>query len=188
MSNIKERLERIIPKILSDEFIQSRGLGNEIGFYVFDYEPQYELLVRDYIQHIKRELNYPGSDRQIIEYDLFNILLDIARDKKILEKIPEMEKKKGRQKLFEAVINAAGPDAYIAKMNQNRRTGDVIFITGVGKVYPFMRSHNILNNLHHIFDRVPVILFFPGTYDGQSLKLFNRFNDDNYYRAFQLIK
>lgn len=188
MSNIKERLEKIIPKIQSDEFIHSKGLGNEIGFYVFDYDPQYELLVRDFIKHIKKELNYPGSDRQIIEYDLFNILLEISRDKKILEMIPEMEKRKGRQKLFEAIANVAGPDAYIAKMNHDRQTGDVIFITGVGKVYPFMRSHNILNNLHHVFDRVPVILFFPGTYDGQSLKLFNRFNDDNYYRAFQLIK
>ena len=51
-----------------------------------------------------------------------------------------------------------------------------------------MRSHNILNNLHHVFDQVPVVMFFPGSYDGQTLRLFDRFTDDNYYRAFQLVK
>ena len=66
--------------------------------------------------------------------------------------------------------------------------GDIVFITGVGKVYPFMRSHSILNNLHHVFDTLPLVLFFPGTYDGQSLKLFGRLEDQNHYRAFQLVK
>lgn len=188
MSNSRKKLEQIIPKIESEAFIHNKGLGNETGFYIFDYDPNDELLVRDYIKHIKKELNHPASDRRIIEYDLYEILLEIIREKKIQAQVPVMEEKKGREKLWEAIINVAGTDAYIAKINQQYQPGDVIFITGVGKVYPFMRSHNILNNLHHVLDEVPVVMFFPGTYDGQSLKLFNRFNDDNYYRAFQLIK
>jgi alkylation response protein AidB-like acyl-CoA dehydrogenase len=115
-------------------------------------------------------------------------VLDIARDKKIFDQIAQMEEKKGRDKLFEALAQIGSPSAYIAKMAYEQKPGDLVFITGVGKVYPFMRSHNILNNLFHVLDRIPVIMFFPGTYDGQALKLFNRFNDDNYYRAFQLIK
>jgi len=64
---------------------------------------------------------------------------------------------------------------------------NVVFITGVGKVYPFVRSHTILNNLQEVLDKIPVILFFPGKYDGLSLQLFGRFKDDNYYRAFRLV-
>jgi len=188
MPNINNRLDQIIPKIESEAFIQNNGLGNEIGFYIFDYDPGDELLVRDYVQHIKKDFNHAGSKRRIIEYDLFEILLDIARDKKVFDQIAQMEEKKGHDRLLEALSNIASSDAYISKIGYEQRPGDVVFITGVGKVYPFMRSHNILNNLSHVLERVPVIIFFPGTYDGQSLKLFKRFKDDNYYRAFQLIK
>ena len=64
---------------------------------------------------------------------------------------------------------------------------DVVMISGVGRVFPYMRSHNILNNLQHVFDDVPVVLFYPGDYNGQTLTLFEAFMDDNYYRAFNLI-
>ncbi len=188
MSNIKKRLQQIIPKIESDDFIQNKGLGNEIGYYVFDYDPQDELIVRDFVRHIKKEFNHIASNRRIIQYDLYEILIDICRDYNILAPIAQMEEKRGRDKLLDAIVKVANTEAYIKKMSHDQKPGDVIFITGVGKVYPFMRSHNILNNLQHIIDKVPVVMFFPGTYDGQSLRLFNRMNDDNYYRAFQLVK
>ena len=63
----------------------------------------------------------------------------------------------------------------------------IVFITGVGKCYPIVRSHNILNNLHQVIDAVPVVMFFPGEYSGQDLHLFGTIKDDNYYRAFKLV-
>ena len=63
----------------------------------------------------------------------------------------------------------------------------IVFITGVGQAYPIIRSHSILNNLHHVLDQNPLVMFFPGLYDGQSLSLFNLIKDDNYYRAFRLV-
>lgn len=188
MSSLNKRLEQIIPRIQSEAFIKNKGLGNEIGFYIFDYDPKAELQVRDYIKHVKKEFNHAGSNRRIVEYDLYEMLLDIARERKILAQIADMEEKKGRDKLLEALTNVANMDAYLARMVHQPETGEVVFITGLGKVYPFMRSHNILNNLHHVFDQVPVVMFFPGSYDGQTLRLFDRFTDDNYYRAFQLVK
>lgn len=188
MNTTSKRLEQIIPRIQSESFIKNKGLGNEIGFYIFDYDPADEMLVRDYIKHIKSKFNYEGSNRRIIEYDLYEILLEITREKKIFDQILIMEEKRGQAALAEAIMQAAGYQDYIDKMTFEHKPGDVLFLTGVGKVYPFMRCHNILNNLHHVFDQLPVVLFFPGSYDGQSLKLFNRFQDENYYRAFQLIK
>lgn len=187
MSNINARLDMIIPKIKDKKFLQGSGLGNEINFRVFDYDPQEELIVRDYIKHVKKEFGALGSKRKIIEFDLYKMLLDIARDMDIFDEIFELEERDGKEALNEALKNFAQPDIFFKKIQREILDHNVIFITGVGKAFPFIRSHNILNNLQEIIERIPVIMFFPGVYDGQSLKIFGKLNDDNYYRAFPLV-
>lgn len=187
MANLNARLDQIIPKIKEDKFIEGRGLGNEISFYVFDYEPNKELVVRDYIQHIKKEFNYDGSNRRIIEFDLYKILIEITHEKRIFDRIFQMEERQGKEALFKAMTTFAKPDVFLKKIKEQQGDYNVVFLTGIGKVYPFVRSHNILNNLQEILDKTPVVMFFPGQYDGQSLQLFSKFKDDNYYRAFRLV-
>lgn len=187
MANIKSRLDKIIPKIREDKFIEGRGLGNEISFYVFDYEPENELLVREHIHHILKEFSHEGSGRKLIEFDLYKMLLEIAKEKRIFDRIPQMEEKQGKVALFKAMTNFAKPEIFLQKIKDQMKEHNVALITGVGKVYPFVRSHNILNNLQEILDKTPVIMFFPGKYDGLSLRLFDQFKDDNYYRAFRLV-
>lgn len=187
MGNINARLDKIIPKIKEDKFLAGHGLGNEISFYVFDYEPEEELLVRDYINHIKKEFNFEGTNRKIIEFDLYKMLLDIAKERKIFDRIFDMEEKQGKEALFKAMTTFSKPDIFLKKMKEHMDDYNVVFITGVGKIYPFVRSHTILNNLQEVIDKLPVIMFFPGKYDGQSLQLFGKFKDDNYYRAFRLV-
>ncbi len=187
VANLNRRLDQIIPKIQQDKFIDGRGLGNEISFYVFDYEPAEELVVRDYVKHIKKEFNYEGSNRKIIEFDLYKMMLDIAKERKVFDRIFDMEERQGKQALFKAMTTFAKPDIFLQKIQEQINKYNIVFITGVGKVYPFVRSHNILNNLQEILDKTPVIIFFPGKYDGHSLQLFGKFKDDNYYRAFRLV-
>ncbi|OFD82703.1 DUF1788 domain-containing protein [Bacillus mycoides] len=187
MVKLNARLDQIIPKIQEEKFIDGRGLGNEISFYVFDYEPEGELVVRDYIQHIKKEFSYEGSNRQIIEFDLYKMLLEIAKERKIFDRIFDMEERQGKDALFRAMTTFAKPNIFLQKIQEQIGDHNVVFLTGVGKVYPFVRSHNILNNLQEVLDKIPVIMFFPGKYDGQLLQLFGKFKDDNYYRAFRLV-
>lgn len=187
MTNLNARLDQIIPKIKEEKFIDGRGLGNEISFYVFDYEPQQELVVRDYVQHIKKEFNYEGTNRRIVEFDLYKMLIEITKEKRIFDRIFEMEERQGKDALFKAMTTFAKPEVFLQKIREQLDNHDVIFLTGIGKVYPFVRSHNVLNNLQEILDKTPVIMFFPGKYDGQSLQLFSKFQDDNYYRAFSLV-
>ena len=184
---LRDRLDKIIPKIQEDKFLEGRGLGNEISFYVFDYDPKYELVVRDYVKHIKKEFGHEGSNRRIIEFDLYKTMIEIAKEKRIFERIFQTEEKQGKQALFKAMVNFAKPDVFLQKIKSKVDDHNVVLITGVGKVYPFVRSHNILNSLQEVLDKIPVIMFFPGVYDGLSLKLFNKLKDDNYYRAFRLV-
>lgn len=60
-----------------------------------------------------------------------------------------------------------------------------MILTGVGKIFPIVRTHTILNNLQNIFDHTKVLLFFPGEYTSTDLRLFG-FEDNNYYRAFKI--
>jgi Domain of unknown function (DUF1788) len=185
--NIYERLNKIIYKIEDETFIKGRGLGNEISFYVFDYDPKDELIVRDHIEYIKKYFSRPTSERKIIEFDLYKMMLDIANEKGILDKIFDQEQKKGKEFLYNAMTNFAQPSIFLDKIKTEVEGYNVVFLTGIGKVYPFVRSHTILNNLQEVLDKIPVILFYPGKYTGQSLELFGKFKDENYYRAFQLV-
>ncbi|MDR0127269.1 DUF1788 domain-containing protein [Bacillus zhangzhouensis] len=188
MANIYCRLDKVIDKIKEDKFIDGRGLGNEISFYVFDYEPSDELIVRDRIIDFKKEFSYEGSNRRIIEFDLYKMLLEIAKEKRIFDRVFQVEEKQGKEALFKAMTTFAKPEIFLTKIKEQLGNNNVVFLTGVGKVYPLVRSHNILNNLQEVIDEIPVIMFFPGKYDGQSLQLFGKFKDDNYYRAFRLVE
>lgn len=192
MKTIFERLDAIIPEIEKKSFRENRGLGNEVGYYIFDYQPKYELVVRDYIRFIKEKINSGSSGFKIKEFDLYEVMLEILNSKGYLNKNIEMEKIKGSEKVFEATkktLRLTGQnDLIIQHIKENVTKGDIVFLTGVGKAWPIIRSHTILNNLHSAIDEVPVVMFFPGTYDGLELVLLDEIKDDNYYRAFKLIE
>lgn len=181
---ILKRLDAFRAKIQDKDFLENKGLSNEVGMYIFAYHPEDEMPVRRFLDELKVKQQSP----HIIIYDLYEILLDICRERRILDRIPAMEVQRGASFMLGQIQRIATPEAYIERMKYYpHQYGDVVIITGIGRVYPYMRSHNILNNLQHVFDDIPVVLFYPGEYTGQSLTLFHKFADDNYYRAFNLL-
>lgn len=192
MKTLDERL-RMIEEAISDEnFIQNKGLSNEVGYYIFDYPAEEELKVRDHIENLKQRnlKNQPGYELKI--YDVYDIMMDLIEEEGLYEACIEMEENEGLDYLIAAVndiLRIDYDDNYFnTYIEENTPDNSVVFITGVGKIFPFVRSHGILNKLHLVFDRSPVVLFYPGKYDGLSLVLFSEFKDENYYRAFPLIK
>ena len=109
-----------------------------------------------------------------------------------LDKCIRFEKEKGREYLYNAISKllrlTTDNNLIVNRIMENTPVNSVVFLTGIGKVYPFVRAHNVLNNLHQVFDKVPVIMFYPGNWNGQSLSLFGTISDGNYYRAFPLIQ
>jgi hypothetical protein len=185
MSNIIYQLNEIKKRFSDEVFLSNKGLSNEVGIHVFCYEPKDEMLVRSYFADL---INAQGQPFRIVECDLYKIFLRICEEKRILKGIPNMEKKKGSECLLKQLQKAVSPEAFVEKMKyEPHEHGDILLITGVGKVYPFMRSHNILDNIQHIFSDIPVVMLYPGAYNGQELSLFAEFEDGNYYRAFNMI-
>jgi hypothetical protein len=191
VKTIYQRLDEIIQRITKESFRENTGLGNEIGYYIFDYEPRYEMLVREHVRFLKQKINDGDYGFYIKEFDLYEIMLELLETKGYLEKNFKMEQVKGSEFVFNATKKALRltekGDLIIQYIKDRVVKGDVVFITGVGKVWPIIRSHTVLNNLHQVLDEVPVIMFFPGVYDGLELVLFEEIKDDNYYRAFKLV-
>ena len=189
-----ERLSEAESIIRQPSFLENKGLGNEVGYYVFDYPAEQELIVRNRIADMKAKYNVPGNSFQIVEYDLYDMVIDILIEKGYLEKCFEFEKRKGFERITKSVGNmlriSADDSLIVQRIRDNTPDRCVVFLTGVGKIYPILRSHKILNNLHQVVDNVPVVMFYPGKYDGHELILFGdkEAKDDNYYRAFQLVK
>lgn len=185
MADIKQELDKIKARISDPNFLANKGLSNEVGIHVFNYSPQYELIVRDYIERL---VNTPSDIFRIIEIDMYKILIEILEEKRVLSSVPALEEKRGKEYLLTQLQKIATQEIFLEKMKYGpHKLGDVLFLTGIGKVYPFMRSHKMLNSMQKEFADIPIVMFYPGEFNGQSLILFEKFHDANYYRAFNLL-
>ena len=185
MEDVMSSLNKVSARLSEDAFLANKGLSNEVGLHVFCYDPKDELTVRAYFENLKKKTDVPY---RLIECDLYKIFLRICAEKHILKSIPNMEERKGKEYLLEQLQKVATPEAFVDKMRyEPHQHGDILLISGVGKVYPFMRSHKILDNIQHIFADIPVLMLYPGTFNGQDLNLFGKFLDGHYYRAFNLL-
>lgn len=193
MRNLESRLNELEEKIKQPNFRKNKGLGNEVGYYVFDYPAEQELIVRERVRYLESKYEKNVHDFKIVVFDLYDIIIDLLIQEGFLEICEDFEKTKGFQEVTISVNELLRMEEdnqsneILAHIKNNTPKDSIIFLTGVGKCFPILRSHKILNNLHQYIDEVPVVMFFPGKYDGQSLMLFSEIKDDNYYRAFKLV-
>lgn len=172
-------------KIKENNFQQNKGLGNDIGYYIFDYPIQHEEYVRLRTKKLKEKINNNNYPFKIQEFDIYDLVFDIIKEKNYLDKIFQLEEKRGTEKTLQAIQSMlkSGTDKNLVskKILEQYEKNTVIFITGIGKIYPIVRAHDILNNLN--ITEVPLVVFYPGKYTGTNLKLFTEIDDTNYYRA-----
>lgn len=191
--SLDERLNRIEKKISDQSFLHNKGLGNEVGYYIFDYDPREELHVRNHKQYLKKRINESSLGFQIIELDLFHLMIEVLEEEGYLEAFFDLERENGFFEMADSLVETLGLDEtnelnlIISGILREDLTDSVVFLTGVGKCHPIIASHNILNNLHQVLDSVPVVMFYPGEYSGQDLKLFGTMDSHNYYRALPLV-
>ena len=188
---LAERLDAIRERLDNDDFLNNRGLGNEIGFYIFDYPPQFELMVRDYLALLGGRMAKLGH--RFVHLNLFDEMLAMLQERKLLDKAFELEKKKGIDELAKAL---KGPleqgrvaQHLVKKMDPSAQ--EFVLLSGLGQCWPLLRGHSLLNALHAHMGETPLVLFYPGRYNGLELYPFDLDTAEvapaNYYRAFQLV-
>ncbi|SFL32246.1 protein of unknown function [Lachnospiraceae bacterium KH1T2] len=192
MADLTERLDKMEEEIKKPSFRQSIGRANEVNYWVFDYPPERELEVRERIKYMQNRNSRGSEDFELVVFDLYDIIIDYLKENDFLEDCYRFEKKKGLERITKAVSNSMkinDDDSLIVQyIKEHTPENAVVFLTGVGKCFPILRSHKVLNNLHQAFVKAPVVMFFPGIYNEQELILFGEIKDDNYYRAFKLVK
>ncbi|MBE9012457.1 DUF1788 domain-containing protein [Pseudanabaenaceae cyanobacterium LEGE 13415] len=185
---LQQRLNALPSVLRNPQLLSNRGIGNEIGFYIFDYDPECEPVVQQYLPKLLLKLGQPPDPLKVTEINLYHLLLKILEERKLLQKVFDLEASQGSRNLKNRIAPMVRAEQIVAQIQkQVVDESHLILLTGIGASYPLVRSHTILNNLHPILDRSPVVMFFPGSYDGHELRLFNTLTDDNYYRAFPLI-
>lgn len=185
MSDIAQKLDKLKFFVQEVEFLEGKGLSNEVNIRIFCYAPEDEMAVKHFLRQIVTD---PNLKCNLIECDLYKIFISCCKDMDILDAIPEMEQADGSDYLLEQLHSTIGEDDFIAKMEYSpHRPGDVLLLTGVGEVFPFMRVHKLLEALQPKFPDIPILVMYPGEFDKHHLRLFNRLKPNDYYRAFSVI-
>ena len=189
---LNDRFIELEDRMISVEALTRYGTANDLKFYIFDYAPKDELIIRKEIKKLKER------NSSIVEFDLYEMMLSIIEEEGYMEDVLRMEKDYDKELLlrevFQPLLSVEEEENRLLEMFQEKAPDDgntIVLITGVGKSFPIVRSHTILNNLQSIFRRNPVVMMYPGRYEiknSMTLRLFERLDDDNYYRAFPLVE
>mgnify|MGYP000179714377 CR=1 FL=1 len=189
----RERQEHLLRVISSTRFLMKQGLGNEVPFFIcpFPASAAVEMEV------VRAQLAKLLADRGVIALDinLYDLSIRMLQERGIWDQLIEQETDFTKDELKELLQNVLDPEQHlipeIARI-LGEREFDVLLLSGVGEVYPYIRSHNVLNNLQSTAKDKPTVMFFPGSYthalaSGASLDLFGIMRDDKYYRAFNIF-
>ncbi|MBT7989499.1 MAG: DUF1788 domain-containing protein [Anaerolineae bacterium] len=189
---IAERYKHLLNAISSERFLKMQGLGNEVPFFICPFHPQEHDEMQRNIASLSNALNNRGI--RVLNIDLYELSIELLKKRGIWERVLENEAEMSKAELKELLQSVLDPEHHlIPAINEKMDEGDfdVMFISGVGEVFPYIRSHTVLNNLQSTAKDKPTVMFFPGEYkqsleEGASLDLFGKIHDDKYYRAFNI--
>ena len=186
-NKIPDMFQRLYTVLSSDKFLNREGLGGELPFFIQSFLPsrqtEVDIQVKSLINRLSR------SNVLVSEFNLYEICISILKEKNLFDRIVEIEGSKSKSQLLKLISGPLNIDSVLIPYIQEKLTKlspQIVFLTGIGAAYPMIRSHTILNNLQTVVTDIPLVMFFPGTYNNQSLILFDIIKDDNYYRAHNL--
>lgn len=192
MATAKDRFDHLFKVVASERFLKKQGLGNEVPFFICPY-PAEEAVGMDMMRaSLAKKLENRGV--RVFEINLYDLSINLLRDRGIWDDVLAAEPSIGKDELKELLQGVLDPETHLIPEIRARlaeRQFDVLFLSGVGEVFPYIRSHKVLNNLQSTAKEKPTVMFFPGKYTqsldtGASLDLFGILHDDKYYRAFDI--
>lgn len=190
---MQERFQHLFTVISGQRFLNKQGLGNEVPFFICPFRPEEANEMEKLRRQLVNRLEQAGI--RILEINLYDLSIEILKNREIWEQILDMEASVSKDQFKELLQGVLDPESHLTPAIAGKLRDadfDVLFLSGVGEVFPYIRSHNVLNNLQSTAKDKPTIMFFPGAYthsleSGASLDLFGRLHDDKYYRAFNIF-
>jgi len=191
---LSERFDHLVSVISGERFLKMQGLNNEVPFFICPYKAEEALDMGRIVGNVKKQLSNDGV--HVLHINLYDLSIELLRSRDIFDSLIDSESSVSKDELKELLQGVLDPEAHLIPAISEKISDaeiDVLFLSGVGEVFPYLRSHNILNNLQSSAKDKPTVMFFPGSYsysdeEGASLDLFGRLHDDKYYRAFNIYR
>jgi hypothetical protein len=206
---LANRFDHLINVISSQRFLRMQGLNNDLPFYICEFRASEAVEM----QRLGRQLIHrlagmsidclQGRGVRVLDINLYDLCIELLQARQgsiagssLWDQLLTLEAELDKDQLLELLQNVLGIAEYLIPAMGERLAQtehDVFFLTGIGEVFPFIRSHNVLNNLQSRIKGKPMVMFFPGEYrhsleQGASLELFGLLRDDKYYRAFNIFE
>lgn len=186
--------EHLFAVLSGERFLKMEGLSNEVPFFIYPYEPEHALDVAKAKKRVQNRLASKGIE--VREINLYDLSVDVLKERGDWDEVLEVEPELDKAEFTEMLQSMLNPQQHLAPAIRGRLADgefDIVFLTGIGEVFPYIRSHNVLNNLQSVVVGRPMLMFFPGRYEqsdtlGSSLVLFGRLKDDQYYRAKNILE
>ncbi len=206
---LASRFEHLVKVIGGERFLQMKGLNNDLPFYICEFKAaeaiEMERLRRQLINTLESTSVdcLGGRGVKVLDINLYDLCIQLLQARegstegsRLWDEVLAVEHDVEKDGLLELLQNVLGIEEYLIPAIGERiqqSEFDVLFLSGIGEVFPYIRSHNVLNNLQSTAKNQPTILFFPGEYrhsleHGASLELFGLLHDDKYYRAFNIYE
>lgn len=192
-SELTRQEEHLFAVLSGTRFLKMEGLSNEVPFFIYPYEPEHALDVAKAKKRVKNRLASKGIE--VREINLYDLSVDVLKERGDWDEVLEVEPDLDKAEFTEMLQSMLNPQHLAPAIRERLADGgfDIVFLTGIGEVFPYIRSHNVLNNLQSVVVGKPMLMFFPGRYEqsdtlGSSLVLFGRLKDDQYYRAKNILE
>ena len=193
-NELSRQEEHLFAVLSGERFLKMEGLSNEVPFFIYPYEPEHALDVAKAKKRVKNRL--AGKGIEVREINLYDLSVDVLKQRGDWDEVLEVEPELDKAEFTEMLQSMLNPQQHLAQAIRAKLADggfDIVFLTGIGEVFPYIRSHNVLNNLQSVVVGKPMLMFFPGRYEqsdtlGSSLVLFGRLKDDQYYRAKNILE
>ena len=191
---LAQQEEHLFRVLSSERFLKMEGLGNEVAHFIYDYDPTWALDVAQAKKRIKTRLETEQGIK-VFEINLYDLCIDLLKQRNVWDRVLSAESSMDKPDFLKMLQNMLDPQIHIAPAIKERIAAEsfqILFLSGIGEVFPFLRSHTVLNNLQTVVSDKPMLMFFPGRYDvsatqGSSLVLFGQLKDDSFYRAKRIL-
>lgn len=191
---LAQQEDHLFRVLSSERFLKMEGLGNEVAHFIYDYDPMWALDVAQAKKRIKTKLDTEQGIK-VFEINLYDLCVDLLKQRNVWDRVLSAESSMDKSDFLKMLQNMLDPQIHLAPAIKERMAAEsfqILFLSGIGEVFPFLRSHTVLNNLQTVVSDKPMLVFFPGRYEvsasqGSALVLFGQLKDDSFYRAKRIL-
>lgn len=179
----------------SHRFLRMEGLSKEVPFFIYHYPPAWALGVEEMRERVTNKLR-SDDGLSIVEVNLYDLAIRLLEERGVWQRVLSLEPESDKSEFREMLQGMLDPHDHLAPAIRELLAvtpSDIVFLAGIGEVFPFIRTHTVLENLQSVAAGRPMLAWFPGTYEftrtqGHQLRALNLSASDSYYRAKDILE